>query len=89
MYKEFVDYVWGFYGNDGIYESFFRGNPITKSYLVKVIERYAVINPNFQGDSADRETIREIMALERGVYGGMYIDHLRMASHGLPVKFKN
>ena len=43
MYKEFVDYVWGFYGKDGIYESFVRGNPITKSYLVKVIVRFAVI----------------------------------------------
>ena len=89
MYEEFVDYVWGFYGKDGIYESFFRENPITKSYLVKVIERYAAINPNFEGDSADRETIREIMALERGIYGGIYIDHLKMVAVGINEKFKN
>ena len=66
--------------------NYFKDN---KNLFIRYFSYIVSVKPNFEGDSADRETIREIMALERGIYGGIYIDHLKMVAVGINEKFKN
>ena len=64
--KEFVDYVLGFYGEEGLYEF---EPPATREEIQKALcirvqhtETYY-----FEGDSTDRELVRDIMLINRGV----------------------
>jgi hypothetical protein len=67
MNESFVDYVLDFYGQRGIYKDFF--NPVvTKEEVEVALEvRKAQDDPPFDGDSFDRELVRDIMFARRGI----------------------
>tara|TARA_R100001015_G_C4587100_1_gene142930 strand:+ start:541 stop:831 length:291 start_codon:yes stop_codon:yes gene_type:complete len=60
--KNFKDYIWSFYGKDvGIYKDFFDNN-LTMEEVEKAIEiRLSKIKLKFDGDSIDREIVRDII----------------------------
>ena len=61
--KEFVNYCFDFYGkNKGIYKDFFN-NTCTKKEIIKAvnIRINAPTKIPFEGDSIDRELVRDIM----------------------------
>ena len=62
MTKNFKDYFWSFYGkNVGIYKDFFNNN-LTIKELDKAIEiRLSNMKLQFDGDSIDREIVRDII----------------------------
>ena len=65
---EFVNYVHGFYGNGGIYgEEFFPPNGATPAEIVLAVKirQLMSIDLPFDGDSMDREIVRDIMAQAR------------------------
>jgi hypothetical protein len=57
--KKFIEYVWDFYGKDGIYQI----NNINKDIINKAIEQRINDYPSLplQYDSIDRELIRDII----------------------------
>ena len=59
---DFIDYVLGFYGKGGIYD-FGASREMVLDATIKRIER----NPHipFEGDSLDREWVRDIMIEEK------------------------
>ncbi len=60
--KNFKDYIWSFYGKDkGIYKDFFDNN-LTMEEVEKAIKiRLSKIKLKFDGDSIDREIVRDII----------------------------
>tara|TARA_R100001530_G_scaffold680_2_gene1154 strand:- start:1115 stop:1429 length:315 start_codon:yes stop_codon:yes gene_type:complete len=60
--KNFKDYIWSFYGKDkGIYKDFFDNN-LTMEEVERAIEiRLSEIKLKFDGDTIDREIVRDIM----------------------------
>lgn len=60
--KNFKDYIWSFYGKDkGIYKHFFDNN-LTMEEVEKAIKiRLSKIKLKFDGDSIDREIVRDII----------------------------
>jgi len=64
--KEFVDYVFGFYGPKGIYTDFFK-TPVTKAEI-KAATKIRQATGQFEGDSFDREAVRDIMLAARGQF---------------------
>ena len=62
--NEFVEYVYDFYGPDGIYKDFFNPSPDREEIAkaAKIVEA----NNNFCGDSFDRELTRDVMFAQRG-----------------------
>lgn len=67
---EFVRYVEGFYGVGGVYAG--KGEAFGKPATVGEIEAALAIRlrhsvPRFNGDSADRELVRDIMLALRGI----------------------
>ncbi len=63
--KEFVDYVWSFYGPGQIYGDYFK-NALTKTELKRAIKEHLANPPfPFDGDSVDREYVRDIMLKNR------------------------
>lgn len=60
--KNFKDYFWSFYGKDvGIYKDFFDNN-LTIRELDRAIEiRLSNMKLEFDGDSIDREIVRDII----------------------------
>ena len=60
--KEFVDYVFSFYGKGGIYDYGFKKPEIRKA--MKLYEAFGSVE--FVGDSVDREKIRDIVLMMRG-----------------------
>ena len=71
MQRRFIDYVLSFYGKDGIYATEF-GQPFTRDEIEKATEQYiqAIVNQipqwEFDGDSMDRENVRDYVLLNRG-----------------------
>ena len=60
--KNFKDYFWSFYGKDvGIYKDFFNNN-LTIRELDRAMEiRLSNMKLEFDGDSIDREIVRDII----------------------------
>ena len=60
--ENFKKYVWSFYGeNQGLYRDFFDNN-LTMEEIEKAIEiRLSNMKLDFDGDSLDREIIRDII----------------------------
>ena len=66
--SDFVDYVHQFYGKDGIYaEEFFPPNGATPAEIVLAVKIKLLMNIDlpFDGDSMDREIVRDIIAQAR------------------------
>ncbi len=55
----FADYVWSFYGPHQIYGKFF-GHRLKREDLFKAV-RIRMRDPNYDGDSFDREKVKEIL----------------------------
>lgn len=64
--QEFIDYVWSFYAPNDLYGEFFN-NTLTKEEIIKAVNiRKANKKLPFEGDSLDREIVRDIMFYNRG-----------------------
>lgn len=72
--KEFKEYVWSFYQPNEMYGEFFEHN-LTKEELDKAVKQRtsAKVKKNFpfEGDSIDREIVRDIMFHNRGKTEGL------------------
>ena len=71
--SEMFDYVVSFYGSNGVYSNFFETEPIT-DYVVDMaiaFHKYVICptlwNHNGYGDSFDRELVRDIMRIRKGL----------------------
>jgi len=69
--REFQEYVFSFYGKDGIYgQDYFEGGATTEEILLATNQylSFCAKNPNFwgQGDTMDREIVRDIILYHRG-----------------------
>lgn len=65
--KNFVNYVLDFYGQRGIYEEFFKPDGVTRGEVETALKiRKTQADPPFDGDSFDRELVRDIMFVLRG-----------------------
>ena len=62
--EKFLSYCWEFYGPEGIYGHFFDHN-LTLDELKQAL-KVRKIFPNFEGDSIDRELIRDVILVLRG-----------------------
>lgn len=72
--QEFIDYVWSFYAPNDLYGDFFE-NTLTKEEIVKALKiRLANKKLAFDGDSMDREIVRDIMFYNRGKTTGLEYD---------------
>ena len=58
---EFIDYVFDFYGKDGIYDMQATKEQITTATNIRLKSLKYVGKLPFEGDSIDREIIREIL----------------------------
>ena len=60
--RNFKDYIWSFYGKDkGIYKHFFDNN-LTMEEVERAIDiRLSKIKLKFDGDTIDREIVRDII----------------------------
>lgn len=58
--REFVDYVESFYGDDGIYDLGFKVTR-EKIWLATAMHLMRLVDDSFEGDSMDREIVRDIM----------------------------
>jgi hypothetical protein len=65
--KEFVEYVFGFYGKGGLYEDFFKNKPVTK-VEIRQATKLRIKTGQFEGDTFDREAVRDIMLASRGEF---------------------
>ena len=64
--KEFVEYVMSFYGPEGLYVEFF-GSGVSEEEVKKALKiRKKNKKFAFDGDSMDREIVRDIMLYQRG-----------------------
>jgi len=61
---EFVDYVLDFYGNDGIYDMGATRNEVILA-TENVISAFGITN--FEGDTVDRERVRDVMINKFGL----------------------
>lgn len=62
--KEFADYCWSFYGPGEIHGKFF-GDKLTRAELEKAVS-LRMLSPAFEGDSVDREHVRDILMIALG-----------------------
>jgi hypothetical protein len=60
--EDFKKYVWSFYGEDqGLYRDFFDNN-LTMEEIERAVEiRLSNVKLDFDGDSLDREIVRDII----------------------------
>jgi hypothetical protein len=66
MQRRFIDYVLSFYGPNGIYANEF-GKPFTRDECEDALTKYLQMNIiDFDGDSIDRENLRDIVLISRG-----------------------
>lgn len=63
--NEFIDYVFSFYGPGEMYANFFN-RPVTKA-AIKKATLVRIQTGQFEGDSFDREAVRDIILKEQGV----------------------
>lgn len=80
--NDFYDYCWSYYGPGGIFADIFV-HPVTKEEMTAAIAlRKASVN-DFQGDSIDREAVRDILLGARRVcYGATNDETLRVIFRG-------
>ena len=72
---EFVDYCWQFYAPGEIYGDYFDNN-LTKEELVKACKVRMKDTKNWgDGDTFDREAVRDIMLKKRGKHATVRIAH--------------
>lgn len=64
--KEFVEYVYGFYGPKGMYSNFFKTNVTKKE--IKAATLLRIKSGQFEGDTFDREAVRDIILAARGEF---------------------
>jgi len=80
--KKFIDYVFDFYGKGGIYpiEGVSKVEITKMTHLLiekeKIRERHG--HGTFDGDTFDREIIRDMMYYNRGNYNSAYIGIVRL-----------
>ena len=58
--KVFTNYVFQFYGPNGLYAHYFQ-NRVTKAKILAATKALIASGADFQGDSFDREKVREIL----------------------------
>lgn len=58
---EFMEYVYKFYGPDGVYDLGFKVDYILVAKATKILLTFSEID--FAGDSFDREKVRDIMII--------------------------
>ena len=65
--KKFTGYVWHYYKPKGMFGDFFN-HTLTKEEVLKGIKQYRTIYPKKwgEGDTMDREWVRDIMIKNRG-----------------------
>jgi hypothetical protein len=64
--KVFFDYCWSFYGPHEIYGHFFNHNLQSSELIQAIAIRKVFALPVFQGDTIDRELVRDILSAMRG-----------------------
>ncbi len=65
--EDFVSYVLDFYGQRGLYKDFFPPDGVTTQEVEAAVAiRKAQNDPPFDGDSFDRELVRDIMLAKKG-----------------------
>ena len=72
----FIDYVLSFYGLNGIYAGELDP-PFTREECENALQKYLQMNIiDFDGDSIDRENLRDIVLISRGdePWFGGYVD---------------
>jgi hypothetical protein len=72
--EDFVDYVYSFYGTDGVYPFEAYTVPLEKEEARSLLEKLLVDDPEWwmNYDSICREVIRDIMLYNRGERGMEY-----------------
>ena len=69
--ERFVEYVLDFYGPGGIYAKFFAQSPVTeedvKNALPHLLALRAAEGIEFDGDSYDREVMRDILLVRKDI----------------------
>jgi hypothetical protein len=66
-YKEFKKYFWSFYGKTGLYPQTLSG--LTTLEFIKAYDmRMANKSIAFEGDTFDREMVRDIILASRGKF---------------------
>jgi len=69
--NEFIAYCESFYGPTGLYAEFFAASPLTHEDFVHATEALVRLrrkqNVPFEGDSFDRETLRDILLAAKGI----------------------
>ncbi|MEK9703153.1 MAG: hypothetical protein VW829_14115 [Deltaproteobacteria bacterium] len=66
MQSRFIDYVLSFYGPNGIYASELDP-PFNREECEDALQKYLQMNIiDFDGDSIDRENLRDIVLISRG-----------------------
>lgn len=66
LINNFVEYVMSFYGPQQIYGDFFQNNLKREEVVAATENRLKMSHPPFDGDSADREIVRDIIFRVRG-----------------------
>ncbi len=62
--RQFIDYVWSFYGPGQIYGEFF-GNTLTPGEVAEACAARMKSDQYADGDSFDREAVRDMMMTAR------------------------
>jgi hypothetical protein len=74
----FVDYVYDFYGDGGLYNTFRGYAPVTKAEInTTTLNLVQTSYPWGGGDSMDREIVRDCMLVARGVDSVEYAPGIR------------
>ena len=63
--KDFVAYVWSFYGTGEIHSDYFYNDLTLKEVQAAGALRYQ--SPAYSGDSIDREAVRDILTYARNI----------------------
>jgi hypothetical protein len=67
----FVSYALEFYGPMGLYGYFFLGSPVSESDCWKALTHLRALRDKqdipFEGDSMDREALRDILFVQKGM----------------------
>jgi hypothetical protein len=73
MEDAFLEYCWSFYGPKGLYAEFFREYPVTRKELKAACDARRATEHYADGDSFDREAVREILFAAKGMPRGSMI----------------
>ena len=74
----FVDYVYDYYGTDGLFNTFNGYAPVTKQEIADTTKHLLTTDyPWGDGDSMDREMVRDCMLVARGVQNVEYAPGIR------------